>query len=74
MALIAKRAGSIGNDAELTLNLDYPLVVKPKVTRPVSMSELLMQPSPKIGYGIAPQMHVVSALQGSMGSFVIVLL
>ena len=36
-------------------------VVKPKVTRPVSMLEMLMQHAPELGYCIVLQMHVVSA-------------
>jgi mRNA-degrading endonuclease toxin of MazEF toxin-antitoxin module len=35
--------------------------VKPKVTRPVSLLDLLMLHAPKIGYDMALQMHGVSA-------------
>ena len=41
----------------------YRPAVKPKVTRPVSMLEMLMQHAPELGYCIVLQMHVVSAHQ-----------
>src|SRR5262249_52341621 len=38
--------------------------VKPKVTRPVSMLEMFMQPPPELDRCIAPRMPVVSAHPG----------
>ena len=60
----------LGSDCNFVVDLlvdgklqTYRLAVKPKVTRPVSMLEMLMQHAPELGYCIVLQMHVVSAHQ-----------